>query len=77
LEWLPAFPLSCFLPQRTKNYPNALVRLLKYLIAKAAVKAMKVVESDDEETVPMKEEDGNAHSFGEEARVTRDASFIW
>jgi hypothetical protein len=50
---------------------------LKYLIAKAAVKAMKDVESDDEETVPMKEEDGNAHSFGEEARVTRDASFIW
>jgi hypothetical protein len=35
----------------------------EFKIAKAAVKAMKDEESDDEETVPMKDEDGDAHMF--------------
>ena len=35
----------------------------EFKIAKAAVKGMKDDESDDEETVPMKDEDGDAHSM--------------
>ena len=35
----------------------------EFKIAKAAVKGMKDDESDDEEAVPMKEEDGDAHSM--------------
>ena len=35
----------------------------EFKVAKAAVKGMKEEDSDDEETVPMKEGDGDAHSM--------------